>query len=528
MARLLKEYVVNDKHVVCNKGGNDTFYSAFRGEDSHHGTNYSEDVEVTILQDEFTAKVGWNFNLKIDRSDQQSHNLPSQKNGRALTISDPATADGNIFHRLVQSLWKIDTKATPSCAAAAKATALLFTMYLTPGKHTVSRPGSVLDSSDTCTTSFVSIACRIGTFVDKDEGLLLTSAQSLVPSHDASTPIVVCMLSKESECMEMHVAETLAVDDSLNMTLLRIPKAAVPSIAGALKLPLCGHSAITLGDRLLVATFVKRNSDEHPTFAELESSIDPSGEISAELKLQAASCCEGLSGGLVFDKKGRVVGMVIPKTIGHPGVLYALNLTTGAAFDWLDRVLPGRVRKMGRAHTLVSSPAAASRADNVVVGTSSRRIPSVGNVLQLAHYVERRQAQADLLRALGTGNASDDAAHAQMVGVSARECINPKHPVAITNLGLQGGVGKTVLAKWMLKQPGIIRHYPVRLWVQLSHGPDLLLCLHDLFTDITRGRRELEWQPDISLDEQVKMAKTQVRWHFVISTMHCRPTLPLE
>ena len=513
MTRLLKEYIVNDNNVVCNKEGNDIFHSSSRGEDAVIAIKHLQVEKVTILEDEYTARRGWNFNFKIDCAGKQSHNLPPLNNGRALTISDAVTADGNIFHRLVKSLWKVDAQATPSFIATAKATVLLFTMYSTPANYTMSRPGSQLDSSGT-TTTFVSIACRIGTFVDKDKGLLLASRQSLFPIHDPSTPIVVCMLSKESECMEMHVAETLQVDDALNMMLLRIPKLAIPSIAGSLHLPRCGEGTTTPDDRVLVTTFVKRKGDTHPTFVELESSLDSSGAITAELTLHMTSCCEGLSGGLVSDKKGCVVGMLTTKTAAHPGVLHACNFTTGAASDWLDRVLPGRINKNGFAHTSVSY-AVSSRGDNFVVGKSLRSIPSLDNLLHLAHYVERRQAQADLLRALGTGihvleSGRKDVAHAQMVSVPARECINSKNPVVISNLGLQGGVGKTVLAKWVMKQPDIIDHYPLRLWVQLSHDPDLLQCLHELFIEITRGRCELKVYPEIKRDEQVQRTKTQV------------------
>ena len=125
---------------------------------------------------------------------------------------------------------------------------------------------------------------------------------------------------------------------------------------------------------------------------------------------------------------------------------------------------------------------------------------NVDSISHFGHYVERRQAQTQLLRALNIEGAGVQTSHGGG-GVTAattkamapmlRPPRPPKGAVAITNLSnlwLQGrgGVGKTVLAKWAVEQPVVKDRYPLRFWVQLSQDPDMLHCLRNLFLEVTR------------------------------------------
>ena len=530
MDRLLKEYVVNDERVVCLKTGNH-ISSADKA---------AKNATTKLLKREYTAKLGWKFdlavNVKIGHNNKPHEHLPRIKNKRAIMVSDSVLDDGGIFQQLVRKLWKTDAQSSPSRVATTKATVLLLTMFSPQAKDTLSPSAP---QPDVVTTTYVSVVCCTATFVDKKAGVLLASRQILEPSHDPCMPIVVCMLSKASGYMEMHVAEPLASEDTLNIMLLRVPSLAVPSISGALRL--CPADTTKQGDRVSVTTFAKSEGSTRPTLIECKGIIAATATITSDLtvcQLDLKSCCEALSGGVVCNERGCVVGMLTCKASLLPWVFYALDLNHGIALKWLEHMLPTGCTNVANKKDEISKSSSSSSLvtrehtpvfANLPTGASLRCIPSFDSIPHLAHYVERPQAQAELLRALGSGDAafqdsrratdeadsggaSAGATHATNATISIGLPKRPKRAVAITNRCLQGrgGVGKTVLAKWAVQQPLIIDRYPLRLWVQLSQDPDVLHCLHELFVAVTRGHHKLAVNHEAKRDEQIESTKNQV------------------
>ena len=136
----------------------------------------------------------------------------------------------------------------------------------------------------------------------------------------------------------------------------------------------------------------------------------------------------------------------------------------------------------------------------------------------IPHFVDRKFIQTQVIGALlGTGTS-------QPVTVTSTPVTGtPPCNKSSTHIQGPGGVGKTAVASWTIHDEAVMRHFPLRFWVQLNQTPNLEAALKILYAEATSGgilqlRGKNERPPP---SEDVVMARAQGKLRAVLKGKRC-------
>lgn len=453
------------------------------------GTCFSNKKRERLVSLQFVA--GDKVLTNVPLSSLQKHN-PTRK---LISAGQHASAD-DLSRRLAKRLWMLDAQSTKAFAAGARATALVLTVP--------TDDGATRSCPSMAATAISSASAATCTVLDKKTGVLLTALHAAATED---TDILVYMLSEDSGRIEVHEAVRLrpVSGDEVDLMLLQVSTPANPIFSGALRL---SPTRIKQGDRVVAMGFAEAEGSAHPTFLQLEGAVAAIDRGSGEMTLDMTSF-RGLSGALVRNTDGYVVGMLQSKAAHTPGICYARDLTGGPGREWLARMLTLHV-----GCTLDDLAQDDTRTDPPVPcwpdGITRVTHYTPTNVPTVTRHVDRGALQRRVLVAL-LGAAQQQT---QSVAVT---CIRPRLTPSMprpTQVEGFGGVGKTALASWAIRHEAVVKRFPCRFWVQLSQAPNLMQALQALYAEASRGgRMELRGKNEkCSEDTLMKRAQQKLRF----------------